>query len=71
MTTDSYKWFGLIGLLVTGWLVYLMAPILTPILVAALLAGLVSFVPFRHIRERYKESDWYGAEIEAADDAAV
>ncbi len=40
MMTDSYKWFGLTGLLVTGWLVYLLGPILTPFFVAALLAYL-------------------------------
>ena len=37
---DSYKWFLLAGLLVTGWLVYLLSPILSPFLFAALLAYL-------------------------------
>ncbi len=40
MELDSHKWFLLAGLLVTGWLVYLLAPILTPFLFAALLAYL-------------------------------
>jgi predicted PurR-regulated permease PerM len=39
-TLDSYKWFLLVGLLVTGWLLYLLAPILSPFLFAALLAYL-------------------------------
>lgn len=38
--TDSQRWFWLGSLLVFGWLVYLLAPILTPFLVAALLAYL-------------------------------
>lgn len=37
---DSYKWFLLAGLLVAGWLVYLLSPILSPFLFAALLAYL-------------------------------
>jgi len=37
---DSYKWFLLAGLLVTGWLLYLLAPILSPFMFAALLAYL-------------------------------
>ena len=40
MLADSYKWFALAGLLITGWLVYLLAPILTPFLFSALLAYL-------------------------------
>jgi len=39
-TLDSYRWFLLAGLLVTGWLLYLLAPILTPFMFAALLAYL-------------------------------
>ena len=39
-TLDSYKWFLLAGLLVTGWLLYLLAPILSPFMFAALLAYL-------------------------------
>ena len=37
---ESYKWFLLAGLLVTGWLLYLLAPILSPFMFAALLAYL-------------------------------
>ena len=40
MASDSFKWFALAGLLITGWLVYLLAPILAPFLFAALLAYL-------------------------------
>jgi predicted PurR-regulated permease PerM len=40
MPIDSTKWFLLTGLLVTGWLVYLLAPILSPFLFSALLAYL-------------------------------
>ncbi len=38
--TDSQRWQLLIGLLVLGWLFYLLAPILTPFLIAALFAYL-------------------------------
>ena len=38
--TDTQKWLWLAGLLITGWLIYLLAPILTPFLVAAILAYL-------------------------------
>ena len=38
--TDAQKWLTLAGLLVTGWLLYLLAPVLTPFLVAAALAYL-------------------------------
>jgi predicted PurR-regulated permease PerM len=38
--TDMQKWLVLAGLLISGWLVYLLAPVLTPFLVAALLAYL-------------------------------
>jgi predicted PurR-regulated permease PerM len=40
MLTDSQKWFVLAGLVLTGWLLYLLAPVLTPFLIAALLAYL-------------------------------
>jgi predicted PurR-regulated permease PerM len=40
MIIDSTKWFLLAGLLVTGWLIYLLAPVLTPFLFSALLAYL-------------------------------
>jgi len=40
MVSDSYKWFALAGLLITGWLAYLLAPILTFFLLSALLAYL-------------------------------
>ena len=36
--TDSNKWLALVGAVVTGWLLYLLAPVLTPFLSAALLA---------------------------------
>lgn len=36
--TESNKWFVLIGLLITGWLIYLLAPVLTPFMMAAILA---------------------------------
>jgi predicted PurR-regulated permease PerM len=38
--TDTQKWLVLAGLLISGWLVYLLSPVLTPFLVAALLAYL-------------------------------
>jgi len=40
MVADSYKCFALAGLLISGWLVYLLAPILAPFLFSALLAYL-------------------------------
>lgn len=40
MLTDSQRWLVLAGLILTGWLLYLLAPILTPFLIAALLAYL-------------------------------
>jgi predicted PurR-regulated permease PerM len=40
VATESGKWLLLVGVLVTGWLVYLLAPILTPFLLAALFAYL-------------------------------
>lgn len=40
MLTDSQKWLILAGTLVTGWLLFLLAPVLTPFLIAALLAYL-------------------------------
>ena len=40
MISDSQKWLVLAGVLLTGWLLYLLSPILTPFLVAALLAYL-------------------------------
>jgi predicted PurR-regulated permease PerM len=40
VVSDSFKWFVLVGLLLGGWLVYLLAPILAPFLFAALLAYL-------------------------------
>jgi len=38
--TDSQKWLVLAGIFFTGWLLYLLAPVLTPFLTAALLAYL-------------------------------
>jgi predicted PurR-regulated permease PerM len=38
--TDAQKWLMLAGLVLCGWLLYLLAPVLTPFLVAALLAYL-------------------------------
>lgn len=38
--SDSQKWLLLTGLALTGWLFYLLAPVLTPFLVSALLAYL-------------------------------
>ncbi|MGQ0656513.1 MAG: AI-2E family transporter [Chromatiales bacterium] len=38
--TDSRKWAFLAGLLLLGWLLYLLAPVLTPFMVAAVLAYL-------------------------------
>ncbi|MEJ2760292.1 MAG: AI-2E family transporter [Gammaproteobacteria bacterium] len=38
--TDAQKWLCLAGLLVCGWLLYLLAPVLNPFLVAAALAYL-------------------------------
>jgi predicted PurR-regulated permease PerM len=38
--TDSQKWFWLVGLLTLGALLYLLAPVLTPFLLSALLAYL-------------------------------
>lgn len=38
--SDSQKWLALAGLLAGGWVLYLLAPVLTPFLVAALLAYL-------------------------------
>ncbi|MBS1213179.1 MAG: hypothetical protein H6R26_1796, partial [Proteobacteria bacterium] len=37
---DSQKWFVLVGLAGTAWLIYLLAPILTPFVAGALLAYL-------------------------------
>lgn len=38
--TDSQKWLVLAGLGATGWLIYLLAPVITPFMTAALLAYL-------------------------------
>ena len=38
--TDAQKWLILTGVFLTGWLLYLLAPVLTPFLIAALLAYL-------------------------------
>lgn len=38
--TDAQKWLLLAGLLLTGWVIYLLSPVLSPFLVAALLAYL-------------------------------
>lgn len=38
--TDMQKWLVFAGVLISGWLVYLLAPVLTPFLAAALLAYL-------------------------------
>lgn len=40
MLTDSQKWLALAALVLAGWLLYLLAPVLTPFLIAALLAYL-------------------------------
>lgn len=40
MLTDAQKWLLLAVLLLSGWLLYLLAPVLTPFLVAAMLAYL-------------------------------
>jgi predicted PurR-regulated permease PerM len=40
MLTDSQKWLVLAGVLLTGWLLFLLSPVLTPFFVAALLAYL-------------------------------
>ncbi|MCK5639749.1 MAG: AI-2E family transporter, partial [Gammaproteobacteria bacterium] len=36
--SESQKWFCLTGVILAGWLSYLLAPVLTPFLIAALLA---------------------------------
>lgn len=36
--TDSQKWFALIGFVIAMWAIYLLAPILTPFVIGALLA---------------------------------
>ena len=38
--TDAQKWLVLAGLLIGGWIIYLLSPVLSPFLVAALLAYL-------------------------------
>lgn len=38
--TDAQKWLVLAGVVLTGWLLYLLAPVLTPFLIAGLLAYL-------------------------------
>jgi len=38
--TDSQKWLVLTGVFLCGWLVYLLAPVITPFLIAAILAYL-------------------------------
>ena len=40
MMSDSLRWLWLVGIFLTGWLVYLLTPILSPFLVAMLLAYL-------------------------------
>lgn len=40
MLTDSQKWLVLAGILFIGWLLFLLAPVLTPFFIAALLAYL-------------------------------
>lgn len=40
MLTDSQKWLVLASLVLTGWLLYQLAPVLTPFFIAALLAYL-------------------------------
>ena len=40
MISDSQKWLALAAVLLTGWLLYLLAPVLTPFFIAALLAYL-------------------------------
>ena len=40
MISESQKWWMLAGLLITGWLFWLLAPVLTPFMVAAVLAYL-------------------------------
>lgn len=38
--SDSQKWLVLVSVVILGWLVYLLAPVLTPFMIAALLAYL-------------------------------
>lgn len=38
--SDSQKWFTGIGIILAGWLVYLLGPVLTPFMIAAILAYL-------------------------------
>jgi predicted PurR-regulated permease PerM len=38
--TDSQKWLMIAGLIISGWLIYLLAPVLSPFLTAGLLAYL-------------------------------
>ena len=38
--TDAQKWLLLAGLLIGGWIIYLLSPVLSPFLVGALLAYL-------------------------------
>lgn len=40
MLSDSQKWLVLAGVVLSGWLLYLLAPVLTPFFIAALLAYL-------------------------------
>jgi predicted PurR-regulated permease PerM len=40
MLTDAQKWLVLAGCATTGWLLYLLAPVLTPFMISALLAYL-------------------------------
>ena len=40
MLTESQKWFALVGALLVAWLLFLLAPVLTPFFFAALLAYL-------------------------------
>jgi predicted PurR-regulated permease PerM len=52
--TDAQKWLVFGGIVFTGWMLYLLAPVLTPFLIAALLAYLGD--PLVDRLERYKLS---------------
>ncbi len=54
--TDSQKWLWFAGIAATGWLVYLLAPVLSPFMVAALLAYLGDPVVDRLERGRFSRN---------------
>ena len=59
--TAEYRWFILAGVFFTGWIVYLLSPILSPFLTAALLAYLGD--PIVDFFERHKLSRTAGVGI--------